>query len=304
MTWRAIPAELVTITALSPEGRSERPDRVVGEEPLEIRLGGAGSEPEPVAVTMRTPGNDFELAVGFLLSEGLLLDQDDVRTVKYCDLPDNDVQRYNVVTVSSARPVTIGKRRRNVTVSASCGICGTASLEELKNRCPPVPKGERVSARVLTTLPTELRQRQPVFEKTGGLHAAGLFDPNGRVIMVREDIGRHNALDKLVGWAALKHLLPLSKAILVVSGRVSFEIVQKAAVAGIPTIAAVSAPSSLAVTTARALDMTVAGFVREGVANIYSAPWRVTSTADETSAARISGRTVQAGARASAGTIT
>lgn len=272
---RAAPAQPVMVTALRAGSRSERPDRLAGEEPLEIRLAGPGAEPERVAVTMRTPGHDFELAVGFLLAEGLLLDQHDVRTVKYCELPEGDPQRYNVVTVTSARPVAIGERRRSVTVSASCGVCGTASLDELKDRCPELPRGEKISASVLMGLPAKLRRRQPVFEQTGGLHAAGLFDNTGRMIMVREDIGRHNALDKLVGWAALQRRLPLSAAVLVVSGRVSFEIVQKAAVAGITTVVAVSAPSSLAVATANALDMTLAGFVREDRANIYAAPWRV-----------------------------
>ncbi|MGH8981233.1 MAG: formate dehydrogenase accessory sulfurtransferase FdhD, partial [Acidimicrobiales bacterium] len=201
---RAAPFEQVMVTTVSPGARRDRPDRVAGEEPLEIRLGTVGGEPEPIAITMRTPGHDFELAVGFLLSEGLLLDQRDVRTVKYCDLPDGDPQRYNVVTVSSARPVDVGARRRNVIVSASCGVCGTASLDELKDRCPAVPVGEKISPQVLASLPDRLRRRQPVFEKTGGLHAAGLFDVSGRMLMVREDIGRHNALDKLVGWAALQ----------------------------------------------------------------------------------------------------
>jgi len=275
---RAAPVEQLMVTAVGPGLRRERPDRVAGEEPLEVRLAGPGSEPEPVAVTMRTPGHDFELAVGFLLGEGLLVDQRDVRTVKYCELPDGDPQRYNVVTVTASRPIAIGDRRRRVAVSASCGVCGTATLDELKDRCPAVPAGERISVEVLTGLPDKLRRRQPVFEQTGGLHAAGLFDTTGRMMAVREDIGRHNALDKLVGWAALYGRLPLAQAVLVVSGRVSFEIVQKAAVAGIPTVIAVSAPSSLAVTTARALDMTLAGFVRAGHANIYAAPWRVTDT--------------------------
>lgn len=275
---RAAPVEPVLVTVLSATGSNERPDHVVGEEPLEIRLAGPDTPPEPVAVTMRTPGNDFELAVGFLLAEGLVADAREVRTVKYCDLPDGDAQQFNVVTVVSSRPTTVGSRRRAVTVSASCGVCGTATLDELKDRCPAVPPGEKIDADVLTSLPAKLRTRQRVFDQTGGLHGAGLFDATGRVIAVREDVGRHNAVDKLVGWAALQDRLPLAGAVLVVSGRVSFEIVQKAAVAGIPALVAVSAPSSLAVTTARALDMTLAGFVREGRANLYSGTWRVTGT--------------------------
>ena len=263
------------ITALDEGRRSERPDLVAGEEPLEIRLEGPSGQAEPVAVTMRTPGYDFELAVGFLLGEGLLADQSDLRTVKYCDLPEGDLQAYNVVTVASLRPVEVAGRRRRAVVNSSCGVCGTATLDELKDRCPPVPAGERVSADLLTGLPARLHSRQRVFSETGGLHAAGLFDTSGSPVAVREDVGRHNAVDKLVGWAAMRRRLPLTRSVLVVSGRVSYEIVQKAAVAGIPVLVAVSAPSSLAVETAKALDMTLAGFVRGGRANLYAGAWRV-----------------------------
>ena len=272
---RAEPVEEVMITALREDGRRLTPDRVAGEEPLEIRLAGPGQEPVAVAVTMRTPGNDFELAVGFLLGEGLLGAGRDVQTVKYCELPPDDPQQYNVVTVTSKRVVDVSHRRRETTVTASCGVCGTASLEQLRDRCPTVPEGGRISADVLMALPGKLRDRQRVFDQTGGLHAAGIFDAFGALLAAREDIGRHNAVDKLVGWAAMTGRLPLDQAVLVVSGRVSFEIVQKAAVAGIPTVAAVSAPSSLAVATASAIGMTLAGFVRGTRANLYSAPWRV-----------------------------
>ena len=274
---RAGPAEGVMVTELRDGTRRERPDQVVGEEPLEIRLGGPGTAPAPVAVTMRTPGHDFELAVGFLLGEGLLDGQDAVRAVKYCELPEGDPQQFNVVTVTAAAPVDVEGRQRASTVSASCGVCGTATLDALRDRCPPVPEGATVDQELLMSLPGRLRRRQRIFERTGGLHAAGLWGADGRMLAVREDIGRHNAVDKLVGWAALQHRLPLSEAVLVVSGRVSFEIVQKAAVAGIPVLAAVSAPSSLAVATARSLGMTLAGFVRDGRANLYAAPWRVAS---------------------------
>jgi FdhD protein len=274
-THRAAPVEQVMVTALAAGGSTRRPDRVVGEEPLEIRVAGPFCPAEPVAVTMRTPGHDFELAVGFLLSEGILTGQSDLRAVKYCDLPEGDPQAFNAVTVTSARTVEVGSRRRHTTVSASCGVCGTATLDELKDRCPSVPPGETLTAEVLTSLPDRLRRSQRVFTQTGGLHAAGLFDAAGTVLAVREDVGRHNAVDKLVGWAAMERRLPLARSVLVVSGRVSFEIVQKAAVAGIPVLAAVSAPSSLAVATAEALDMTLAGFVREGRANLYAGAWRI-----------------------------
>lgn len=272
---RAAPVEQVMVTALSSGSRVERPDDVVGEEPLEIRIGGPSGPAEPVAVTMRTPGHDFELAVGFLLAEGFLTDQSDLRSVKYCDLPEGDPQAFNVVTVSAARPVDVAGRQRGVTVSASCGVCGTATLDALKDRCPSVPTGEKITAELLTSLPARLRKGQRVFSKTGGLHAGGLFDVSGSALAIREDVGRHNAVDKLVGWAAMQRRLPLAGSLLVISGRVSYEIVQKSAVAGIPVLVAVSAPTSLAVATAQALDMTLAGFVREGRANVYSGAWRV-----------------------------
>jgi FdhD protein len=246
------------------------PDRLVTEEPLEIRAGGPGQEPTPVTVTMRTPGHDFELAVGFLLSEGVIDGLPDVRQVKYCELPDGVEQLYNVVTVKLARPVDITPRRTLTT--ASCGICGTAQLDELQARCPLVPAsavGAQLPRSVLLSLPDRLREAQAVFDKTGGLHAAGLFTFDGELLAVREDVGRHNAVDKLVGWAVLAGLLPLSDRVLVVSGRVSYELVQKAAVAGIPVLAAVSAPSSLAVQTAERLGVCVAGFVRPPTANVY-----------------------------------
>ncbi|MGH9087797.1 MAG: formate dehydrogenase accessory sulfurtransferase FdhD [Acidimicrobiales bacterium] len=276
---RAGPVEPVQVTVLAGGRVTTRPDQVVGEEPLEVRLGAPGGEPAPVAVTMRTPGNDFELAVGFLLSEGLLASGAEVLAVRYCDLPEGDPQRYNMVTVTATAVPGAAPRRRAGTVTASCGVCGTATLDDLRDRCPSVPEGRQVPAELLTGLPDRLRRRQRVFDRTGGLHAAGLFDHTGRLLAVREDIGRHNAVDKLVGWAALQGRLPLDSAVLMVSGRVSFEIVQKAAVAGVPIVAAVSAPSSLAVRTARSLGMTLVGFVREGRANVYSAPWRLTGPA-------------------------
>jgi len=263
------------VTTIASGSRARRPDVVAGEEPLEIRLAGPSGRATPIAVTMRTPGQDFELAVGFLFSEGLLSEQSELRSARYCDLDGDEAQDFNVVTVTTSRLVPATLRRRQSTVGTSCGICGTATLEDLKDRCPPLPAGGRIRVDVLTALPGRLRARQRVFASTGGLHAAGLFDSSGAMLAVREDVGRHNAVDKLVGWAAMQHRLPLAGCALAVSGRVSFEIVQKAAVAGIPVLVAVSAPSSLAVATAQALDMTLAGFVRDGRANLYAGEWRV-----------------------------
>lgn len=242
---------------------------------MEIRVGGPGREPAPVAVTMRTPGSDFELAVGFLHTEGLLASRDELERVSYCeDLPEEE-QRYNVVTVRLRRPFDHERLRRNFYTTSSCGICGKASIEDVEVRCAGLPDGPVVEGEVLAGLPEALRRAQPLFDRTGGLHAAGLFSAQGELRSLKEDVGRHNAVDKLVGEALLAGDLPLHDRILQVSGRVSFEIVQKAAVAGIPIVSAVSAPSNLAVDTAEHLGMTVVGFVRDGGFNVYSEPARI-----------------------------
>jgi FdhD protein len=254
--------------------RFERADRLATEEPMEIRAGGPGQEPISIAVTMRTPGNDFELAVGFLYTEGLIESGDELVSVVYCDLPP-DQQQYNVVTVRLNRPVGPDAVKRNFYATSSCGVCGKASLEQVQLSCRPVAPGPMVAASVITDLPDALRQTQRIFEQTGGLHASGLFDPEGSLLSVREDVGRHNAVDKLVGEALLSGHLPLSDRVLMVSGRVSFEIVQKAGMAGVPMICAVSAPSSLAVESADELGITLVGFVRGPSFNVYTHPERV-----------------------------
>lgn len=261
------------VTVLRPGGAVERPDTLVTEEPMEIRVGWPGHVPEPVAVTMRTPGHDFELAVGFLLAEGVVAQPATVASARYC-VGVADEQRYNVVSVDLRSPARLDATR-SVVVGSSCGICGTATLDQLERRCTVAPACGPVAESVLVALPDALRTAQPVFEQTGGLHAAGLFDTSGRPVAVREDIGRHNVVDKLVGWAALGGSLPLDDHVLMVSGRLSFEIIQKAGVAGIGLVAAVSAPSNLAVRTAERLGITLAAFVRGGRANLYSHPRRV-----------------------------
>jgi FdhD protein len=252
----------------------ERADRLATEEPMEIRAGGPGQEPAGVAVTMRTPGHDFELAAGFLFTEGLIEGREAIAAVSYCELPP-DEQHYNVVTVRLNRPFDAGAVTRNFYATSSCGICGKASLEHVEVRCDQLPPGPVAPASVVARLPETLRERQRIFEQTGGLHATGLFDLDGNLITLREDVGRHNAVDKVVGHALLDGDLPLHDRILQVSGRLSFEIVQKAAVAGIPIVAAVSAPSSLAVQAGEELGMTVVGFVRGGGLNVYTRPERV-----------------------------
>ncbi|MGZ8630174.1 MAG: formate dehydrogenase accessory sulfurtransferase FdhD [Actinomycetota bacterium] len=264
----------VWVTALRDGLRSERPDTLATEEPMEIRVGGPGQEARAVAVTMRTPGADYELAAGFLFTEGLVV-PGDVRRIAYCDDLGDEEQRYNVVTVSLDRPFDHDRLHRNFYATSSCGICGKAALDDVDVRCAPVGDGPVVSADVLVSLPDRLRANQRVFDRTGGLHAAGLFSPDGELVTLREDVGRHNAVDKVIGEQVLAGRVPIGDHVLQVSGRASFEIVQKAAVAGIPIVSAVSAPSSLAVEAGERFAMTIVGFVRDGRCNVYTRPERV-----------------------------
>jgi len=247
-----------------------RDDLVVGEEPLEIRAAGPRQEPVQVAVTMRTPGYEDELALGFLTSEGLLAGNE-VSAVSYGD-PGVMSQPDDAVLVRTARPFDASRvAKRNFVATASCGICGKASIDDVAVRAEPLPKGLPFVARsVVLGLPDTLRAAQAAFEQTGGLHAAGLFETDGRLVAIREDVGRHNALDKLIGSRVRARELPLWDRILLVSGRVSFEIVQKAAMAGIPIVCTVSAPSDLAVRLADRLGMTLIGFLRGDGFNVYS----------------------------------
>jgi len=266
----------VRATAVRGDSVTQRPDELAAEEPMEIRVQGPGQEAARVAVTMRTPGADFELAVGFLFTEGLIAGRDDLRRVSYCEDLEPEEQHYNVVTVELARPFDPGLlARRSFFASSSCGICGKAALEDVEVHCAPIASGPRVAPDVVRRLPEALRGAQRVFERTGGLHAAGLFAPTGKLLSAREDVGRHNAVDKVVGEALLVRALPLSERVLQVSGRIGFEIVQKAARAGIPVIAAVGAPSSLAVDAGERLGVTLVGFVREDRFNVYTHPERI-----------------------------
>jgi FdhD protein len=264
----------VRVRAIDADGAHERPDRLVTEEPMEIRLQGPDGEATSVAVTMRTPGSDFELAVGFLLTEGVLRSADDVASVAYC-LEGDGTQQYNVVTVRTHQPVDGDLAPRAFPVGSSCGVCGKASLDAVAVRCGPVASGPTVARSTLVALPHRLRSEQAVFDSTGGLHAAACFTASGELAVLREDVGRHNAVDKVVGHAAIQDLLPLSGHVLLVSGRLSFEIVQKAAVAGIPILCAVSAPSSLAVDAARRFEQTIVGFLRDDRFNVYCGDARI-----------------------------
>ncbi len=241
---------------------------------MEIRVGGPGQAPVPFAVAMRTPGSDFDLAAGLCFTEGLISGADDIDGIAYCVGPDRE-QMYNVVTVRLRAPLAGDVRDRRYLSNSSCGICGKAALEEIEVRCAPVGAGPTVTASVLASLPDRLAGRQRVFDQTGGLHAAARFTPDGTLREAREDVGRHNALDKLIGNALLERQLPLATDVLLVSGRLSFELVQKAAVAGIPVLCAVSAPSSLAVAAAERFGQTVLGFVRDGRFNVYTGSGRV-----------------------------
>jgi FdhD protein len=252
-------------------------DRVTVEEPLELRLV-AGERTQSVAVTMRTPGGDFELAAGFLNSEGIVSQRSEIASISYCVDPAIDPQQqYNIVNVElrSAELARPERFERHFTMNSSCGICGRASLEALHERgVKPLRDDVRIEAAILYVLPERMRTSQRVFETTGGLHGAALFDAAGTAIAVREDIGRHNAVDKLTGWAFLEGR-SLEHHMLCVSGRASYEIVQKAAVARIPIVCAVSAPSSLAVDLAREFNITLAAFVRGQRANVYTATERI-----------------------------
>ena len=240
---------------------------------MEIRLE-SGGRSHRVAVTMRTPGHDFELAAGFLFTEGLVTDPDLVSEIKYC-LSGESEQLFNVVTVDYAGSFDPQRLTRNFYTTSSCGVCGKASLEALEMRGQEVGPGPRLSAGMISTLPDALRKSQKVFESTGGLHAAGLFSAGGELMLTREDVGRHNAVDKLAGRCFLDRKLPLADSVLMVSGRSSFEIMQKAVAAGIPVVCAVSAPSSLAVDVARKYGMTLIGFLREDRFNVYAGEERV-----------------------------
>lgn len=244
----------------------EQPDRLVAEEPLEIRVRGRS-----IAVTMRTPGHDAELAAGFLLAEGIVRRPEDILHIAPCQTTDRD-SFGNIVNafLAPSAPVDFARLTRHVFASSSCGVCGKASIEAVRQQFPAVTGRVRVSADLLVTLPGKLRAAQAVFAETGGLHAAGVFDTKGRLVAAREDVGRHNAVDKVIGHALMSGLLPLASHILLVSGRASFEIMQKALAAGIPIVAAISAPSQLAAAFARDSGQTLVGFLRGGAMNVYA----------------------------------
>ncbi|MDT7599563.1 MAG: FdhD protein [Pseudonocardiales bacterium] len=264
-----------SVLRLTPNGSRRAPDRLAVEEPLEIRVDG-----KALAVTMRTPGHDVELAHGFLLTEGVIGAVPDVSSARYCDSVDDEGRNtYNVLDVALAPgvPPPDPGVERNFYTTSSCGVCGKASLDavRLKTRFSPAADPVVVPFSVLTALPDRLRAAQRVFESTGGLHAAGLFEADGTLLVVREDVGRHNAVDKVLGWALLQGRIPAAGCVLMVSGRASFELTQKAVMAGVPMLSAVSAPSSLAVDLAAEAGVTLVGFLRGESANVYTGGERI-----------------------------
>ncbi|SDP62046.1 FdhD protein [Actinopolyspora xinjiangensis] len=266
------------VRRIGPNGETTRPDTLAAEEPLEIRLDG-----KPLTVTMRTPGHDVELTHGFLLTESVITARDDVAAARYCDSPGPDGRNtYNVLDVHLAAhvPRPDNSVERNFYTTSSCGVCGKAALDAVRLRSahPPESDETRIGTETLVGLPEKLRAAQRVFDTTGGLHGSGLFDATGELLAAREDVGRHNAVDKVLGWALLDGRTPLRSSVLMLSGRASFELVQKAAMAGVPLIAAVSAPSSLAVELAEEQGITLIGFLRGCSMNVYSRAERLVVT--------------------------
>jgi FdhD protein len=272
--WRTgAPDPAIVVTEMLRYRSGARPglqsDKLAKEEPLEIRAGGCS-----VAVTMRTPGHDEELATGFLLTEGLIHRREDVVTIAHCPAAAAPENTLNVLLAPSLK-VDMARLTRHVFASSSCGLCGKASIESVHQHFPPLTSSFKVTARILANLPEQMRQAQATFDQTGGLHAAAIFDARGKLIVLREDVGRHNAVDKVLGHGFLHGKLPFDSCVLLVSGRASFEILQKALAARVPIVCAVSAPSSLAVDFARESGQTLVGFLRGQGMNIYCGPDRI-----------------------------
>lgn len=266
------------INRISATGTRSDVDRLAVEEPLEIRLGLPGTaKHKAISITMRTPGNDFDLAAGFLFTEGILQNAKQIKNIRYCGLPAKDKNIKNTLVAELAPGIELDLKRleRHFYTTSSCGVCGKSSIEALHTGVKKLSDNFQINAKIIHDLPGTLRSAQAVFDRTGGLHASALFNADGKLDILREDVGRHNALDKVIGAKFMAGETPLSDKILLVSGRASFELVQKALMAGIPVLAAVGAPSSLAVELASEFGMTLIGFVRDGRFNIYNGEERV-----------------------------
>jgi FdhD protein len=272
LTSQRLPSAINRIVVKKTNKETTNTDQVVGEEPLEIRVQ-SNNETSRLAITMRTPGSDLELTAGFLWSEGLLRNREDLIAITSCKDPEltpREAENVVVAQVNPLAPAATRQLERRFTISSACGICGTTQIEDLEKRGITKVAPVDLSLDVLAALPEKMKSQQNIFSKTGGLHAAGIVDPKGNFLVVREDVGRHNAVDKVIGFALMQDLIPLKGYSLVISGRGGFEIVQKAVAAGLGALVAVSAPTSLAVETARQFGLTLLGFAREGVATIYS----------------------------------
>lgn len=278
MSHRPASRVTTTVSAVSRTGAQTRSDVLAAEEPLEIRVSAAG-QTRSVAVTMRTPGADFELAAGFLYGEGVIDAGEQLTGLRYCVDPGAE-QEFNIVTADLSGPMPdLGSLERHFTTTSACGVCGKASLDAIAALGgPELSDGPMLDAETVLSLPRRLRDAQRLFEATGGLHAAAVFDRDGVLLEAREDVGRHNAMDKLVGWGVLDAALPFTDRVVLVSGRASFELLQKARRAGAAFVCAVSAPSSLAVDVARRFGMTLVGFLREDTFNVYAGEHRVAAS--------------------------
>ena len=270
--------ETLTITRVSSAGSTLDSDAITIEEPLEIRLAAPGLDEFPLAITMRTPGNDNELALGFLYTEGIIRSRDDLLAVEHCRPPVGDGRIHNSIRVvlETSVPFDLAQLERHFSTTSSCGICGKTSIEAVMNNSKiKVPQSLTMTAEQVHQLPILLRRQQSEFSATGGIHAVGLIGPTGNLLRVREDVGRHNAMDKLIGSMLIDNDLPLAENGMVLSGRASFELVQKAAIAGAQIIVAIGPPSTLAVALAKETGITLAGFVRNHQFNLYSHPHRL-----------------------------
>lgn len=273
---RVAPKHIIKVNDIDSVGAD---DLLAVEEPLEIRLGfgdPASREQRSLAVTMRTPGHDFELTLGFLFTEGIIHSMQDVMDIQYCtDLGRQETENVVRVELHPHVAVDFQKLQRHVYTTSSCGVCGKASLEAVQQQCSVITSSVSILATIIQQLPLTLEQEQTTFKHTGGLHASGIFSIAGELLLLREDVGRHNALDKVIGAYVMRNKIPMHATLLLVSGRASFELVQKAAMAGIPVLAAVGAPSSLAVELAQQTGMTLIGFLRNNRFNIYSGSERI-----------------------------
>ncbi len=271
------PTSIAPVTVFYRDQIRTKQDTVIAEEPLEIRLHNLWSDPKPFATILRTPGNDFELATGFLFSQGEITSKDDIHTICYCNLSEDELQSYNIVTVTLRTPLK-NEAHKSKWIDSACGACGNTSIQEIENGSFQKNLSTiRIDASTVFKLPSLLRKNQQLFTKTGSVHAAGVFTQTGNAEFVREDVGRHNAVDKVLGACILANYKKHGESILALSGRIAFELVQKTSAANIPIIVAIGAPSSLAISLAKRAGITLCGFATQDTFNVYTYPERITN---------------------------